>query len=104
MSEEQIEILEDWFTDHPTSFMRRGNCQGMDTNLFFPHKGESSAEALKACNGTHYRQPCPVKTECLQYALSLPVLCVGVWGGTTPKDRRRIRSATALPQPVRFRA
>lgn len=94
--------LTEWVTDLKVAFMRQGHCQGMDTNLFFPYKGTSSVEALKACNGTEYDPVCPVKTECLEYAMSLPVVCVGIWGGTTPKDRRRIRSDTA--EPVRLRA
>lgn len=43
--------------------------------------------AIRVC------RTCPVQTDCLEYALTLgPV--VGVWGGTTEKERRRIRSAT----------
>lgn len=103
MSEEQIEILSDWYTELPTSFMRHGNCQGMDTNLFFPYKGESAKEALSACNGTDRQPECPVKSQCLEYALSLPSLCVGIWGGTSQKERRRLRADKTPPQPIRWR-
>lgn len=103
MSHEQIDILADWYTDHPTAFMRQGNCQGMDTNLFFPYKGESAREALQACNGSDTKPECPVKAQCLEYALTLPTVCVGIWGGTTQRDRRRIRADRTPPQPIRYR-
>lgn len=98
MTVNQIDILTDWYTSLSPDFMRHGNCQGMDTNLFFPYKGESAREALLACNGDETHPECPVKAECLDYALSLPTFCVGIWGGTQQKERRRIRAAT----PVRF--
>lgn len=34
---------------------------------------------------------CPYRARCLQYALKDPDL-VGIWGGTTEKDRGRIRN------------
>jgi len=95
---EESSILEEWFTDVSSDFMRHGNCNGMDVNLFFPYKGESVRQALQACNGapaTHTspaKPECPVKAQCLEYAMSLPNLCVGVWGGTSQKHRRYLRS------------
>lgn len=95
---ESSSILEEWFTDVPNDFMRHGNCNGMDVNLFFPYKGESIREALQACNGapasktTEAKPVCPVRDQCLEYAMSLPQLCVGVWGGTSQKQRRMMRA------------
>jgi hypothetical protein len=39
---------------------------------------------------------CPVKQECLDFALSFPQAedMHGVYGGTTAKDRRAIRNGT----------
>ena len=94
---ESSSILEEWFTDVSNEFMRHGNCVGMDVNLFFPYKGESIREALQTCNGapataTSPAKPvCPVKDQCLEYAMSLPHLCVGIWGGTSQKQRRVLR-------------
>lgn len=37
---------------------------------------------------------CPVQAECLDYAMAQPSTWdSGVWGGTTPRDRLRIRQA-----------
>ena len=95
---ESSSILEEWFTDVSNDFMRHGNCVGMNVNLFFPYKGESIREALQTCNGAPATkdQPakpaCPVRERCLEYAMSLPNLCVGIWGGTSQKQRRLMRS------------
>ncbi len=105
---ESSSILEEWFTDVSSNFMRHGNCAGMDVNLFFPYKGESIREALHACNGapasktTAEKPVCPVRDRCLEYAMSLPQLCVGVWGGTSQKQRRVMR--TEAEQERRLKA
>jgi WhiB family redox-sensing transcriptional regulator len=104
-----MSVLEEWMTPIDTSFMRRGNCVDMDTNLFFPYKGESQKQAIQTClgrppsKGLKAIDPCPVREECLNYALNLPATLVGVWGGTSQKERRRLRSETASPQPVRYK-
>lgn len=43
---------------------------------------------------------CPVRAECLEYALDIGA--VGIWGGTTTEQRRQIRArrATNPPRPV----
>lgn len=67
----------------------RGACREVDPDLFFPGKGEPVDPARRICAG------CPVRAECLAYALAAsgPAL-VGVWGGTTERERRTIRHAT----------
>lgn len=55
------------------------NCGGTDTSKFF----DEEREAKKVCIN------CPVKSECLQDALVYNY--DGVWGGTTTKERRRIK-------------
>ena len=54
-------------------------------DIFFPGRGESSAPAKAICAG------CPVRAECLDYALSHGER-VGIWGGTSERERRRMRS------------
>ncbi len=39
---------------------------------------------------------CSVRQECLETALSDANTTVGLWGGTTPTGRRRMRRARAL--------
>jgi WhiB family redox-sensing transcriptional regulator len=62
-------------------------CKGMSVEMFVMDdtRGGGGDEAKKVC----WR--CPEKQACLEYALSEPSL-VGVWGGTTAKERRLIRA------------
>jgi len=54
-------------------------------DAFFPRRGESSDEAVKLC------ARCLVRSECLDYALThRETLDHGIWGGTTPNERRRL--------------
>jgi hypothetical protein len=57
--------------------------------IFFPERGQSLAPAMKICS------TCPVKNECLLYALEKNQ-SLGVWGGTSERTRRRIRRARRL--------
>lgn len=74
----------------PMPWARKAACSGADPDLFFPRLGnDAKAQARAAkeiCAG------CPVRVECLEYALVTPQKH-GVWGGTTEKERIRIRRA-----------
>lgn len=69
--------------DRP-DWQERAKCRGMDSAIFFPAKGESSAKAKSVCRN------CPVKAECLEFALGSPRETNGVWGGQSINDRRGI--------------
>jgi len=60
-------------------------CAQTDPELFFPEKGQPPAKAKLVC------LRCPVKQQCLEYALTSPVRVDGIWGGTTPKQRQELR-------------
>jgi WhiB family redox-sensing transcriptional regulator len=60
-----------------------GACRGLDPEVFFPETAEQVEQALVICDG------CGVRVACLEHALARREK-VGVWGGTTDKDRRRI--------------
>lgn len=80
-----------------TSWLARGLCLHFDDDLFFPGRGESTAEAKAIC------RRCPVKTPCLEYALGRGAYCNGVWGATSQRERRKIakhRSALAAAGPA----
>ncbi len=64
----------------------RGACRGMDVDIFFPvsKNDVDTPMALMTCRG------CPVRQECLEYALTIPSLD-GIWAGTSDRDRDRIR-------------
>jgi WhiB family transcriptional regulator, redox-sensing transcriptional regulator len=56
--------------------------------MFFPATPQEEAEALALC------ATCPVRAQCLEYALRNKE-SHGIWGGTTPEERRRIRRRPA---------
>jgi WhiB family transcriptional regulator, redox-sensing transcriptional regulator len=58
---------------------------------WFPERGESMAAAKAVC------RRCPVRDECLSYAVADPTI-VGVWGGTSGRERRRMRERRAAPE------
>lgn len=60
-------------------------CRGIDPDVFFPDRPSDLALAAKAiCRG------CPVRTQCLEFALATR-LDHGVWGGLTEVERRSLR-------------
>lgn len=69
----------------------RAACRDVDPELFFPvtEKGPGARQAEQAkamCAG------CPVRAECLRYALDNG-LDHGIFGGTTETERRQLRRA-----------
>jgi WhiB family transcriptional regulator, redox-sensing transcriptional regulator len=57
---------------------------------FHPGRGEPTTPAKAVC------ARCAVRAECLDYALSRPAdQCLGVWGGTSVRERRALRRAAA---------
>src|SRR5581483_5535604 len=53
-------------------------------DLWFPEKGGSTKDAKRVCAG------CPVKVECLDYALRTDQR-FGIWGGFSEQERRRLK-------------
>jgi WhiB family redox-sensing transcriptional regulator len=60
-------------------------CNGLDPTIFYPQsEDDSDAEQAKSvCD------QCPVRHDCLEYALGFREK-EGVWGGATERERRRI--------------
>ncbi len=71
----------------PESWMASGLCAQTDPDAFYPEKGESSRPAKRVCLA------CPVRAECLRYALAHDEQH-GVWAGTSPRERRQLREAS----------
>ncbi len=84
--DDHLSLLEEFLADRPP-WRRHAACADADES-FLPELGQSAQPAKRVC------ATCPVKGPCLDYAVSLG-LDHGVWGGTTPMERRRARSATA---------
>jgi WhiB family transcriptional regulator, redox-sensing transcriptional regulator len=66
-------------------------CRDLDANLFFP-AGETGPAASQIVQAKAICASCPVKGDCLQFAL-LTHQDYGIWGGTTEDERRQIRRA-----------
>ena len=63
-------------------------CAQTDPEGFFPEKGGSTRDAKKVCGS------CPVKQQCLEYALSNDER-FGIWGGMSERERRRLRKKSS---------
>jgi len=66
-----------------TDWMQRGLCREIPPATFFPSDGVGVEVARGIC------ATCPVKTQCLEYALENRI-DHGVWGGCSERERRRI--------------
>ncbi|MGP8149677.1 MAG: WhiB family transcriptional regulator, partial [Acidimicrobiales bacterium] len=73
------------------AWMAQAACRGMGSETFFPERGEPLEPAKAIC------ATCPVREPCLEVALgsmdggAIP----GIWGGTSARERRRMRKASA---------
>lgn len=70
-----------------TSWRSQAACKGLPNELFFPEQGDSQRRtraAKKVC------WVCPVREQCLDYALETGSRW-GIWGGMTEKERRNAR-------------
>ena len=71
-----------------TTWRDEAACKGVDTGIFFPTTDAEAGPAKLICAG------CPVRNECLEWALASRQED-GVWGGLTKPERdseRRRRS------------
>lgn len=66
-------------------WMRRAACAHANTDLWFPPRGDDASRPKAVCAG------CPVRAECLAYAMNNGEKH-GVWGGLSERERRRLRS------------
>ncbi|MEV7175203.1 WhiB family transcriptional regulator [Kitasatospora sp. NPDC093679] len=76
------------------AWQRRAACRGKDAALFFHpagERGEHGQEREDAAKRVCTR--CPVRGQCLEYALAADER-YGIWGGLT-EDERRVLSARA---------
>lgn len=83
----------------------RANCRGTDVDMFplgLPGwRGDTTGDAVAISAAVAVCQPCPVRNDCLSYALALgPSDVGGVWGGTTVEDRQTLRRMLNLEVAV----
>jgi len=62
-------------------------CSQTDPEIFFPELGRGATPETRLAKAIC--SECPVVVKCLQFALDNGEL--GIWGGTTNDDRRRIK-------------
>ena len=81
----RVKPTDHWWRD-------KANCKKMDINLFFPERGVPYS-VIKSTKQICLN--CPVMLECLEMILNTENDNFGIFGGTTPKERRQIRSQRA---------
>jgi len=64
-----------------SAWRTKGVCRQVDPETFFPAPNEPADAAIALC------RTCDVQGSCLAWALDVGD-CHGVWGGTTPRERR----------------
>jgi WhiB family redox-sensing transcriptional regulator len=80
-----------WQLD-PAPWTRHAACIGADPTVFFPGRGGHADQARTYCNR------CPVRADCLDYALRWNIQH-GIWGGASERERRHMRRTS---RPVRL--
>ena len=64
-------------------------CMISDPEAWFPNQAQSASREIR--NAKALCGICPVRMQCLQYAVANPEL-QGIWGGLTPKERLKLRN------------
>ena len=77
--------------EYASNWRAESACLNTDPDVFFPvavgtAAGKLVTRALRICDG------CPVKQQCLDYAMRSGEKD-GIWGGITPEERIRARRA-----------
>lgn len=73
--------LSTWIMTIPPEWMSRALCLEVDPELMYPSEWSRAATAKKVCRN------CPVRQDCLDYAIRIGEFKHGVWGGMTGKER-----------------
>ena len=78
-------------SEYATDWRATGACLSADPDLFFPIAEVPATErqlrlARRICAG------CAVRQQCLDFAMRTGE-AYGIWGGTTPEERMRVRRA-----------
>lgn len=75
-------------------WLHKAACTSADPEIFFPPRDKVlytkiAAEAKVYCNGTKTSAPCPVRAECLWYALTDDAQH-GIFGGLSHRERNAL--------------
>jgi len=80
--------IEGFLSDYrEREWIKDAACRGMDPNIFFPERGDTSTVTLakSVCNG------CPVTQQCREYG---EMERHGFWGGVSVRTRVKERRGT----------
>lgn len=86
----------------PTDWKREAACRDHpNADIFFtePSAGASRNVLLDYRDALELCASCPVRDDCLDYALRLDL--EGIWGGLTTSARRTIKRRLATPKGTR---
>ena len=78
------QLLQEARSDAARGWAARALCVGFDPEAFFPPGDDPAIEARAICAA------CPVRGECLAYAVIADER-FGIWGGLDPRQRRTVR-------------
>jgi len=77
------------------SWQDRAACSGRNAQLFFSPDGETGQEReTREARAAAICAPCPVRAQCLEYALRNSIK-QGIWGGLSNEERTRERRRRA---------
>jgi WhiB family redox-sensing transcriptional regulator len=83
-----------------TDWLSEAACKGMDADTFFPGQGGDTSYPKSVC------AICPVSDPCKDHAVIHEPR--GVWGGTTDRERRKVRQSQGIrlvrPESMAFLA
>jgi len=73
----------------PPDWVGDALCAQIAPEVFFPDEGGSTREAKKICAA------CPVRAQCLEYALTNGER-FGIWGGLSERERRKLSKQVSV--------
>jgi WhiB family redox-sensing transcriptional regulator len=93
MEYDEMSLLEGFFLelkDNDFGWQKDANCKGADTEMFFMEFEEAAINHIKLREARKVCFDCTAKKECLDFAV-VNNINYGVWGGSTPAQRKEIR-------------
>jgi WhiB family redox-sensing transcriptional regulator len=87
----ELPSLTNWGDD---AWRKDSYCKGMGPDLFFPQMSETLNMPLMISKARLVCAGCKVRKECVSFALENHIK-YGVFGGTTPQERRKMKVETA---------
>lgn len=77
---------------YDTTKFKEAACQGIDTEIFYPESNDLELEQWQVIR--RICSTCPIREMCLEWALCHER--EGIWAGTRPHDRRKLRHRLRL--------